>query len=53
MQSSDWGKHFFTIDPEEGKGHPVTRTGGVIDTIKATDIDSLKPGQYGQKFFDN
>lgn len=47
MASSDFGKYFFTIDPEEGKGHPVTSTGGILNSIKATDIEALSQGDYG------
>ena len=39
----DFGKYFFTIDPAESKGHAVTKSGGIIYGIKATDIETLKP----------
>ena len=51
--SKDFTKHFFTIDPEQGKGHPVTRANGILESVKAIDIDTLKPGMEGQKFFEN
>ena len=41
VSGSDFGKYFFTVDPEEGKGHPVTNTGGILTSIKAKDIEAL------------
>lgn len=49
----DFAKFFFTIDPADSKGHAVTQSGGIIFGIKATDIETLKPKQDGQQFFDN
>ena len=51
--STEFSKYFFTIDPEEGKGHPVTTTGGILESIRATDVESLSPGDYGYQFFEN
>jgi hypothetical protein len=53
ISAPDFSKYFFTIDPEEGKGHPVTTTGGILNTIKAKDIESLESGAYGYQFFEN
>jgi len=43
----DFAKYFFTVDPAESKGHAVTKDGGILFNIKATDIETLKPKQDG------
>lgn len=53
MTSPEFTKHFFTIDPELAKSHPVTRQDGILESVKATDIETLQQGQDGQRFFDN
>ena len=53
MKSGEFaaGGYFFTSNPNIGVEHPVMKQSGILETVHATDIDSLMPGSYGYKFF--
>ena len=52
MRDEEFASRFFTLDPQVGIEHPVTKHGGILETVHAADIHSFKPGQYGKQFFE-
>ena len=43
MKNGEFARHFFTVDPQVDKGHPVTKLSGILESVKAIDIAEIRP----------
>ena len=54
MKTEKFAHHFFTLDPQVGKApHPVTKNSGILESVKAIDIVTLKENERGKDFFES